>query len=26
VPSFIENWAARAKIYQTDTRKFWLYQ
>ena len=25
VPSFVENWAARAKIYQTDTRKFWLY-
>jgi hypothetical protein len=26
VPSFVENWAARAKIYQVDTKKFWLYQ
>jgi len=26
VTSFLENWAARAKVYQDETRKFWLYQ
>ena len=26
VASFLQNWAARAKIYQDETRKFWLYQ
>jgi uncharacterized protein YbbC (DUF1343 family) len=26
VPSFLQNWAARAKVYQDETRKFWLYQ
>jgi hypothetical protein len=25
ITSFLENWAARAKIYQDETRKFWLY-
>ena len=26
VTSFLQNWAARATIYQAETRKFWLYQ
>ena len=26
VPSFVQNWAARAKVFQDETRKFWLYQ
>lgn len=25
VPPFLKNWAARAEIYQEQTRKFWLY-
>jgi uncharacterized protein YbbC (DUF1343 family) len=25
VPSFLQNWAARAKVYQDETKKFWLY-
>jgi uncharacterized protein YbbC (DUF1343 family) len=25
VVSFLQNWAARAKIYQDETRRFWLY-
>ena len=25
VTSFLQNWAARAKIYQDEIRKFWLY-
>ncbi len=25
VPSFLQNWQARAKVYQDETRKFWLY-
>jgi uncharacterized protein YbbC (DUF1343 family) len=26
VASFLQNWAARAKVYQDETRRFWLYQ
>lgn len=26
VPTFIDNWAGRAKIYQDNSRKYWLYQ
>ena len=26
VPSFLKNWRARAKIYQQQSRKYWLYQ
>jgi uncharacterized protein YbbC (DUF1343 family) len=26
VPSFLQNWSARAKVYQDETKKFWLYQ
>jgi uncharacterized protein YbbC (DUF1343 family) len=26
VASFIQNWATRAKIYQDETKKFWLYR
>ena len=26
VASFLQNWAARAKVYQDETKKFWLYQ
>lgn len=25
VPTFIDNWAGRAKIYQDNSRKYWLY-
>ena len=25
VPSFLQNWQARARVYQDETRKFWLY-
>ncbi len=26
VASFLQNWAARAKVYQDETKRFWLYQ
>ncbi|MDI1318725.1 MAG: DUF1343 domain-containing protein [bacterium] len=26
IASFLKNWADRARIYQQETRKFWLYQ
>ena len=26
VPSFLQNWTDRDKIYQDETRKYWLYQ
>ena len=25
VVSFLQNWQTRAKIYQDETKKFWLY-